>query len=135
MNTSPLVNRKRWSSKPRLTKPAESLVAFANAQGGTVLLGVSYAGMFGHSSLLTPALNNDRLYKISKIKKNILIIGELGFIGADFILDWLRGSDEPSFNVDKLTCAGNLESVASLHDDSRVSNVHSGTNYRHGYQY
>ncbi|WP_343659585.1 dTDP-glucose 4,6-dehydratase [Ralstonia sp.] len=49
----------------------------------------------------------------------ILITGGAGFIGANFILDWLRGSDEPVVNVDKLTYAGNLKTLASLEGDAR----------------
>jgi dTDP-glucose 4,6-dehydratase len=49
----------------------------------------------------------------------ILVTGGAGFIGANFILDWLRASDEPVVNLDKLTYAGNLESLASLAGDSR----------------
>ncbi|MGM3275631.1 dTDP-glucose 4,6-dehydratase [Ralstonia sp. 24A2] len=49
----------------------------------------------------------------------ILITGGAGFIGANFILDWLRGSDEPVVNVDKLTYAGNLKTLASLEGDTR----------------
>ena len=49
----------------------------------------------------------------------ILVTGGAGFIGANFILDWLRENDEPVLNLDKLTYAGNLESLASLENDSR----------------
>lgn len=49
----------------------------------------------------------------------ILITGGAGFIGANFVLDWLRGSDEPVVNVDKLTYAGNLKTLASLEEDAR----------------
>ena len=49
----------------------------------------------------------------------ILITGGAGFIGANFVLDWLRGSDEPVVNVDKLTYAGNLKTLASLEGDPR----------------
>ncbi|CAJ0794740.1 dTDP-glucose 4,6-dehydratase [Ralstonia condita] len=49
----------------------------------------------------------------------ILITGGAGFIGANFVLDWLRGSDEPVVNVDKLTYAGNLKTLASLDGDVR----------------
>ncbi|HDR9394359.1 TPA: NAD-dependent epimerase/dehydratase family protein, partial [Burkholderia multivorans] len=38
----------------------------------------------------------------------ILVTGGAGFIGANFVLDWLRASDEAVLNVDKLTYAGNL---------------------------
>ncbi|MBS0312255.1 MAG: GDP-mannose 4,6-dehydratase, partial [Proteobacteria bacterium] len=49
----------------------------------------------------------------------ILVTGGAGFIGANFILDWLRVNDEPVVNLDKLTYAGNLENLASLKGDSR----------------
>jgi dTDP-glucose 4,6-dehydratase len=49
----------------------------------------------------------------------ILVTGGAGFIGANFILDWLAQCDEPVLNVDKLTYAGNLESLAPLRADVR----------------
>ena len=49
----------------------------------------------------------------------ILVTGGAGFIGANFILDWLAGSDEPVVNLDKLTYAGNLENLARLQNDPR----------------
>jgi dTDP-glucose 4,6-dehydratase len=49
----------------------------------------------------------------------ILITGAAGFIGANFVLDWLAQSDEPVINLDKLTYAGNLETLASLQGDAR----------------
>ena len=49
----------------------------------------------------------------------ILVTGGAGFIGANFILDWLRVNDEPVVNLDKLTYAGNLENLASLKGDAR----------------
>jgi len=49
----------------------------------------------------------------------ILVPGGAGFIGANFVLDWLRGCDEPVVNLDALTYAGNLESLASLAGDPR----------------
>lgn len=49
----------------------------------------------------------------------ILVTGGAGFIGGNFVLDWLAGSDEPVINLDKLTYAGNLETLASLEGDSR----------------
>ena len=49
----------------------------------------------------------------------ILVTGAAGFIGANFVLDWLAQSDEPVVNLDKLTYAGNLQSLASLKGDSR----------------
>lgn len=49
----------------------------------------------------------------------IFVTGGAGFIGANFVLDWLAESDEPIVNIDNLTYAGNLESLASLQDDGR----------------
>ena len=53
----------------------------------------------------------------------ILVTGGAGFIGANFILDWLRVSDEPMLNLDKLTYAGNLENLSSLKGDARYTFV------------
>jgi dTDP-glucose 4,6-dehydratase len=44
----------------------------------------------------------------------ILVTGGAGFIGANFVLDWLKAGGEPVVNLDKLTYAGNMESLASL---------------------
>src|ERR1700754_1939477 len=49
----------------------------------------------------------------------IIVTGGAGFIGANFVLDWLRESDEPIVNVDKLTYAGNAETLAALSGDAR----------------
>lgn len=49
----------------------------------------------------------------------ILVTGGAGFIGANFVLDWLNGNDEPVINLDKLTYAGNLQTLASLENDPR----------------
>jgi dTDP-glucose 4,6-dehydratase len=49
----------------------------------------------------------------------ILVTGGAGFIGSNFVLDWLAGTDEPLVNLDKLTYAGNLENLSSLKDDPR----------------
>ncbi|NOQ14653.1 MAG: dTDP-glucose 4,6-dehydratase [Methyloprofundus sp.] len=49
----------------------------------------------------------------------IFVTGGAGFIGANFVLDWLSQHDEPVVNIDKLTYAGNLESLATLQNDSR----------------
>ena len=54
----------------------------------------------------------------------ILVTGGAGFIGSNFVLDWLAQSDEPVVNLDKLTYAGNLENLASLKDDPRHIFVH-----------
>jgi dTDP-glucose 4,6-dehydratase len=49
----------------------------------------------------------------------ILVTGGAGFIGSNFVLDWLAQDDEGVVNVDKLTYAGNLNTLRSLHDDRR----------------
>ena len=50
---------------------------------------------------------------------SILVTGGAGFIGANFVLDWLESSDETVVNLDLLTYAGNGENLASLEGDSR----------------
>jgi dTDP-glucose 4,6-dehydratase len=54
----------------------------------------------------------------------IFVTGGAGFIGANFILDWLRECDEPVLNLDKLTYAGNLENLATLKEDPRYVFAH-----------
>jgi dTDP-glucose 4,6-dehydratase len=49
----------------------------------------------------------------------ILVTGGAGFIGSNFVLDWLAQNDEAVVNLDRLTYAGNLENLVSLKDDSR----------------
>ncbi len=49
----------------------------------------------------------------------ILVTGGAGFIGANFVLDWLAGGGEPVVNLDSLTYAGNLANLASLEGDAR----------------
>ncbi len=49
----------------------------------------------------------------------LLVTGGAGFIGANFVLDWLAASEEPVINLDKLTYAGNPETLASLQGDAR----------------
>ena len=54
----------------------------------------------------------------------ILVTGGAGFIGSNFVLDWLAGSDEPVVNLDKLTYAGNVHNLQSLQGDERHIFVH-----------
>ena len=49
----------------------------------------------------------------------ILVTGGAGFIGSNFILDWLAQGDEPVVNLDKLTYAGNTLNLAALDGDAR----------------
>jgi dTDP-glucose 4,6-dehydratase len=54
----------------------------------------------------------------------ILVTGGAGFIGSNFVLDWLLESDEPIVNLDNLTYAGNLKNLDSLRGDNRHIFVH-----------
>lgn len=49
----------------------------------------------------------------------ILVTGGAGFIGSNFILDWLADHDEPVVNLDMLTYAGNLQNLRSVEADPR----------------
>ena len=49
----------------------------------------------------------------------ILVTGGAGFIGANFVLDWLATTSEPVINLDLLTYAGNLGNLAALAKDTR----------------
>ena len=55
----------------------------------------------------------------------ILVTGGAGFIGSNFVLDWLERSSEPVVNLDKLTYAGNLGSLAALAGDARHVFIHA----------
>ena len=55
----------------------------------------------------------------------ILVTGGAGFIGGNFVLNWLSDmSAEGIINLDNLTYAGNLATLASLEGDSRHIFVH-----------
>jgi len=54
----------------------------------------------------------------------VLVTGGAGFIGANFVLDWLAQGDEPLVNLDKLTYAGNRQTLAALEGDARHLFVH-----------
>jgi len=49
----------------------------------------------------------------------ILVTGSAGFIGANFVLDWIRERQTPVVSLDKLTYAGNRANLASLNGDAR----------------
>src|SRR5215212_8255846 len=54
----------------------------------------------------------------------ILVTGGAGFIGANFVLDWLAATGEAVVNLDALTYAGNRESLRTLDGDPRHVFVH-----------
>ena len=54
----------------------------------------------------------------------ILLTGGAGFIGSNFVLDWLVGGGGPVVNLDKLTYAGNLENLQSVEGDAAYTFVH-----------
>lgn len=54
----------------------------------------------------------------------ILVTGSAGFIGANFVLDWLAAHDETVVSLDKLTYAGNRANLRSLERDPRHHFVH-----------
>ena len=47
----------------------------------------------------------------------IIVTGGAGFIGSNFVIDWLSQSDEVVINLDKLTYAGNLHNIDSLNSN------------------
>ena len=49
----------------------------------------------------------------------IIVTGGAGFIGSNFVLDWLAAGNEPIVNLDSLTYAGNLHNLESIEGDSR----------------
>ena len=51
--------------------------------------------------------------------KNLLVTGAAGFIGANFVLDWLASQNGAVVSLDALTYAGNLANLASVRDESR----------------
>lgn len=49
----------------------------------------------------------------------ILVTGGAGFIGSNFVLEWLAAEGSPVVNLDKLAYAGNLNNLAAIRDDAR----------------
>ncbi|KAA1184420.1 dTDP-glucose 4,6-dehydratase [Rhizobium tropici] len=54
----------------------------------------------------------------------ILVSGGAGFIGGNFVLDWIERHDETVVNLDKLTYAGNLDTLKGLKGNNRHVFVH-----------
>lgn len=56
---------------------------------------------------------------MNSLSDKILVTGGAGFIGSNFVLDWLSTVGTPVVNLDKLTYAGNLDNLASVAQDTR----------------
>ena len=54
----------------------------------------------------------------------LLVTGGAGFIGTNFILEWIAHCEEPIVNLDKLTYAGNLGNLRSIADSPQHTFVH-----------
>jgi dTDP-glucose 4,6-dehydratase len=55
---------------------------------------------------------------------SILVTGGAGFIGSNFVLEWIRNAEGAIVNLDLLTYAGNPENLAAIADDPRYTFVH-----------
>ncbi len=60
----------------------------------------------------------------AKQKTCVLVTGGAGFIGSNFVLDWIAGECGPVVNLDALTYAGNLENLISVQGDAGYTFVH-----------
>ncbi|MEO8417802.1 MAG: GDP-mannose 4,6-dehydratase, partial [Methylophilaceae bacterium] len=59
-----------------------------------------------------------------KCTEKILVTGGAGFIGANFVLDWIKAGLGPVVNLDKLTYAGNLENLDEIRNNPQHIFVH-----------
>jgi dTDP-glucose 4,6-dehydratase len=60
----------------------------------------------------------------------ILVTGGAGFIGSNFILQWLEREKAALVNLDRLTYAGNLANLASVSEHPRYTFAHGDINDR-----
>jgi len=62
--------------------------------------------------------------------ETIIVTGGVGFIGSNFILQWLADESAPVLNLDSLTYAGNPANLASLSGHPRYEFIHGDINDR-----
>ncbi|HZQ68285.1 MAG TPA: dTDP-glucose 4,6-dehydratase [Terriglobales bacterium] len=58
------------------------------------------------------------------MEASILVTGGAGFIGSNFVLQWMKEEHSPLVNLDKLTYAGNLRNLESVSDNPRYTFIH-----------
>jgi dTDP-glucose 4,6-dehydratase len=68
-------------------------------------------------------VNREREQQLRSGEGAILVTGGAGFIGSNFVLEWLAEERGPLVNLDALTYAGNLENLASLEGNPAYSFV------------
>jgi dTDP-glucose 4,6-dehydratase len=61
---------------------------------------------------------------MKRMKETILVTGGAGFIGSNFVLNWMKAGAGAVVNLDLLTYAGNPANLASLEGDDRYTFVH-----------
>ena len=61
---------------------------------------------------------------MTSISNAILVTGGAGFIGSNFVLQWIEAAGTPVVNLDLLTYAGNPENLTTLEGDSRHKLIH-----------
>src|SRR5271166_4834774 len=65
-----------------------------------------------------------------RMTNTIVVTGGAGFIGSNFVLQWLARESAPLLNLDCLTYAGHLDSLASVADHPRYQFVRGDINDR-----
>ena len=77
-------------------------------------------GVLGRTTSITLAAKASKQKKtIGMMNKTILVTGGAGFIGSNFVYNWIRNVGSKIVNLDKLTYAGNPANLKSLELDSR----------------